>query len=263
MKRIILKAGLVALIGWMPSTAPAADLPAPVAAAAATLSNMGYSEVGVSLRVFGGYALHGQKEGVFVTIALSSDAKTLVSAMLFRDLDGNGVFGQDESLGPSETRPLTILIKTALSDPASVAAPTGTAAPEENVARDVDIPGFTQIFQTLPIGPILQITASERLGVGTPVLEETRTEISATSDGGQDNGQHVTQVTSVAGLHLRDRNTAVSGSGVTSVTLSQVDVAAIRASVTSAAPDGNVLRESILASVPTSDSIRAGIAAPP
>lgn len=256
---------LASLIGFgvLPSVLWANDLPASVTAAEATLVNLGYSDVVVSLRVFGGYVLQGKLDGAFATIALSPDGKTIISTMLFRDLDGNGVFGQDESLGPNQTQPLEAFIRTALSDPASVTRPAGAAALQEMGAKDLDTPGFVQTSQNLLTGPSLQVKAREQLGVGTPTLMETLTVISVESDAEQDHGLHVTQVNTASGLQVRDRDTVVSQPGGGQVTFSQPDVAAIRASVASATPDADTLRAAIQSNTPTAESIRAGIATPP
>lgn len=261
MRKIAL-ASLLAF-GLMPSVVLANDLPASVKAAAATLVNLGYSDVAVSLRVFGGYVLQGKLDGAFATIALSPDGKTIISTALFRDLDGNGVFGQDESLGASETQPLEARIRTALSDPASVASPEGSVALQENGIKDLNIPGFVQTSQNLLTGSSLQVKAWEQLGVGTPALMETQTVISVASDGEQDHGLQVTQINAASGLQVRDRNTVISQPGGGPVTFLQPDVAAIRASVANTAPDANALRDAIQSNVPTADSIRAGIIAPP
>ena len=84
-------AGLLALIGLMPEVVLASGLPASVKAAAATLVNLGYTEVAVSFRVFGGYVLQGKLDDTFVMVALAADGTTIVQTELFRDLDGNGV----------------------------------------------------------------------------------------------------------------------------------------------------------------------------
>lgn len=260
--RNIALASLVAF-GLMPSVVLANELPASVKAAAATLVNMGYSDVAVSLRVFGGYVLQGKLGGAFATIALSTDGKTIISTALFRDLDGNGVFGQDEALGQRETQPLATMIRTALSDPASVAGQQAAGAVQENGAADLDIPGFVQTSQNLITSSSLQVKAREQLGVGTPVLMETQTVIAVDSDREQDHGLHVTQVSTTSGLQVRDRNTVVSQPGGGQVTFSQPDVAAIRASVASGTPNADALRAALQSNAPTAESIRAGIAPPP
>lgn len=260
--RPISKAALFALVGLMPSVVMASGLPLSVKAAAGMLANLGYADVSVSLRVFGGYVLQGKLDDTFVMIALSGDGKTLVRTELFRDLDGNGVFGQDEVLGANESQPLEAGIQAALSDPGSVVL-TGDAAPVELGAQNLDIPGFSQQAQYLTVDSTLQVKAHEGLGVGMPGSFETRTETSIDSVGGQKRGLQVSQVTSLAGSRVWDRSTSVSQSGGTQMTFSPPDVAAIRANVASTTPDADAIRAEIQSNLPTEESIRSGISTPP
>lgn len=260
--RNITLASLICL-GLMPSVVLAKELPASVKAAATTLVNLGYTEVAVSLRVFGGYVLQGSLDGAFLVLALSPDGKTLVSTNLFRDLDGNGVFGQDESLGLNQTQPLATMLLTALADPSSVAGPSGQDVPHDDFAGDLNIPGFGQTSQNLLTGPILQVKAREQIGVGMPSSLETQTVTSIETGDEQRHGLQVTQINAASGLYVWDRDTVVSQPGGGSVTFSQPDVAAIRAGVVSAQPDVAALRTFIYTNIPTEDSIRAGIAALP
>ena len=81
--------GAVAGLGLV--AAGAVTLPERVAAVAAGLERSGYTDVRVTERIFGGFAIQGKKGTDFAIIALDADGKMLNHAELFRDVDGDGV----------------------------------------------------------------------------------------------------------------------------------------------------------------------------
>lgn len=266
----------VALAGLLPALPISAGVPASVASVADALRGLGYTDVAVSLRVFGGYVLQGRKGDDFVMVALGPDGRKLDQAQLYRDSDGNGVFGQDERLGPTQTAPLEAAVTAVLFGNGT---PTGADGKES-----LDIPGFSQQAERLFADQSLRTSATERLGSGVPVAEETMVSKDQDKTGLQERGVQTTQTTTVDGLKVGN---AVSwiiqdggpGTDFAPLTISgnmpdadalraqavaqAPDAEALRSAISGAAPQADALRSSILAGVPSAEQIRAAILPPP
>ena len=255
---------LVSLLGMQPSGLWAKDLPVTVKAVAAAMADMGYTDVGVSLRVFGGYVLQGKMDDTFVMIALSENGTRLDRVEIFVDQDSNGVFGINESLGSDDQRFLMNAIVAAFPRELANGLPQEVG---EQVALtndlNVTVPGFTQEFEASVTGTSMRIMASEKLGVGVPTLIDVTNATSKDVEGEQVLGSKRKQVVEVAGLLSRSRDTNVSHSGGTKVGLTPSDAAGIRDNVLASTPDSNTLRDQIELHVPTADGIRAGIVSAP
>ncbi len=263
MLRNITMVWLSAFLGLTPVAVLANELPPSVAAAAATLRNLGYDDVAVSFRVFGGYVLQGKMGGDFAMVALSADGRTLERIELFHDLDANGVFGQDETLGSNETAPVEAMIWAALNDPSSIEVPVESDTRPEVGPNDLYIPGFAQKSQVSVARNSLQANAYETLGFGTPAVFESRTETSIETLGQQDYGVKVDQVTSLPGLRVEDKVTVTSQPRRSTASFTEPDVDAIQDSIVNATPDAVALKDSIMSKVPTSEDILLAIVAPP
>ena len=255
---------LVSLLGMQPSGLWAKDLPVTVKAVAAAMADMGYTDVGVSLRVFGGYVLQGKMDDTFVMIALSENGTRLDRVEIFVDQDSNGVFGINESLGSDDQRFLMNAIVAAFPKELAIGLPQEVG---EQVALtndlNVTVPGFTQEFEASVTGTSMRIMASEKLGVGVPTLIDVTNATSKDVEGEQVLGSKRKQVVEVAGLLSRSRDTNVSHFGGTKVGLTPSDAAGIRDNVLASTPDSNTLRDQIELHVPTADGIRAGIVSAP
>lgn len=277
-----------ALIGLLPSLA-GAGVPASVASVADALRGLGFADVSISLRVLGGYVLQGRKGDDFVTVALGPDGRQLDRAQLYRDSDGNGVFAQDERLGPTLTQPVQAAVTAALSG-----SGTPTAADGE---ESLDIPGFSQQAERLFADQSLRASAHERLGSGLAVTEETLLSSDLDQTGMQHRGGQTRQVTTADGLSQRNQTAWIIQPGGPATDFAPLsfgadmpdadalradavaqspDPVALRRSITGAAPDhdslstaitstaprADDLRSAILATVPTADAVRAGILPP-
>lgn len=255
---------VVALFGMQPSVPLAKELPATVKAVAAAMVKLGYTEVGVSLRVFGGFVLQGKMADTFVMIALSEDGTLLDRVEVFVDGDLNGVFGINESLGFDDQRSVINAIVAAFPDGEPITLPQGEGG-QVALSNDLNvvIPGFEQKFETSLTGTSMRVTASEKVGVDVPAFFEVITLTSKEADGQQNHGSTRTQVAEVAGLRSQNKDTNVSQSGGTTIGLTPPDAAEMRNNVLASAPNANTLREQIELHVPTAEGIRAGIVSPP
>lgn len=274
--------GVVGLVGLSSGLAHGSEVPTTVDAVAASLEDAGYTEVAVTLRVFGGYVLQARKGDAFVMVALGADGVTLDHAEVFRDSDGDGVFGSDEALGPDETQPLRLMVTTALSapDPDPDGPDGGTGDVRGGV---VEIAGFAQRPESLFAGASLRASAREVLGSGHVVSTVEREETIEDTRGGQRRAVQTLQSQSMSGFEIRDQIATVMQPGgapgefqpltfaggfadadaIRADALSQTpDAESLRNSITGAAPDAEALRTRILGSIPSADAIRGAIVPP-
>lgn len=173
--------------------AMAATLPAPVAAVANGLENAGYTDVRVTERIFGGFAIQGRKGGDFAMIVLDAEGQMLDHAELFRDADGDGVFETDETLGQPGRSTLRKLIATSLD------AKPGSAE-RDLLAGNTDQPGFSQDMTTLFAPGGLRVQANQTLGSGGIAVVDQSLSLNSDSDGYQRRGEQRTQLQTMSGL---------------------------------------------------------------
>jgi hypothetical protein len=271
--------GLVAGLGL--TAAAAVTLPAPVAAVAAGLEHAGYTDVRVTERVFGGFAIEGTKGADFAMIVVDAQGMMLDHAELFRDADGDGVFETNETLGLPGRSTLRDLIFEAL------------AAPAEPTERDVnvgtlDTPGFGQNMESLFATGGLRLDAGQRLGSGSISFVDESLSLDQDGEGLQRRGDSQSQLKTTTGLGMLTLSATATNRGGASGTFapltinlpgtvtSGVNAEDIRSSVTSNGPDGEALgnsitamapsaaalTEQIMSNAPTAESIRATITAP-
>lgn len=271
--------GLITGLGL--SAAGAVTLPAPVAAVIAGLEKAGFTDVRVTERIFGGFAIQGRKGAEFALIAMDAQGRLLDHAELFRDADNDGVFETDETLGTRGQTALRDLVIAAL------AAPAGTAEIDLRYG-DTDVAGFKQGQDSLFAPGGLQIQANETLGSGGMSAREESVSLDADQTGYQRRGARTVQQESMAGFGLLSLSATAAlpggiggafapltidtpqgvGSGVneaeirSSVAANAPDAAALQASITAAAPNATALTASIVANAPTAEQVRAGISAP-
>jgi hypothetical protein len=271
--------GLVAGLGI--AQAGAITLPAPVAAVAAGLERSGYTDVRVTERIFGGFAIQGTKGTDFAIIALDAQGKMLDHAELFRDADGDGVFETDETLGNPGREALRTLIRTSLAEPA-------TATDRDLKFGETDSAGFSQNMDSLFAPGGLRIEAGQQLGSGGVALAEKMVSLDSDGTGIQRRGERRVQQESMAGFGVLSfsAQTASSGgvtgsfapltidapTGVTAganaeeirngVAANTPDRTALQNTITAGAPSAADLTQQILSTAPTAESIRAGITAP-
>lgn len=271
--------GLVAGLGI--TAVAAMSLPPQVAAVATGLESAGYTDVRVTERIFGGFAIEGIKGTDFAMIVVDAEGNMLDHAELFRDEDGDGVFETGETLGNPGRATLRALIVEALSAPAE--------STERNVQfGNLDTVGFAQNAETLFATGGMRINAGQRLGSGKiAVLDETLS-LEADADGLQRRGESQLQTKSMVGLGLLSlsatgTNTGGASGGFapltitlpetvtsgvnaedirSSVTSTSPDAEALQASITAGAPSAEALTAQIMSTVPTAESIRATVAAP-
>lgn len=247
----------------------AAPVPAAVAEIAATLEAQGYTQVRVTERIFGGYVVEGRKGADFAMIALLDDGRTLDHTELFRDADADGVFEQAETTGPAAQAALRSLVTATLAKPAGTTTTTRTA-----LSGQTDIAGFNQQVTTLFAPRGMKVEATERLGSGGMMVQDTTQRRDLDADGVQRRGSVTTQTRSMAEFGSLNLSavTALPGGPQGSfapLTISAGDAAAnaalasgIRSTVTASTPDATALRASILSTAPSADAIRAGITPP-
>jgi hypothetical protein len=271
--------GLVAGLGI--AAAGAVTLPAPVAAVAAGLEKAGFTDVRVTERIFGGFAIQATKGEEFAMIALDADGKMLDHAELFRDADGDGVFETNETMGVPGRNALRDLIFAALD------APPASADRQLNFGA-VDGAGFEQNSETLFATGGLRVNASQTLGSGGIASSEKMLSLDYDGEGLQRRGERRVQQQTMAGLgSLTLSASATETGGITggfapltvdvstgvtnavdaegirsNVAANTPDAAALRSAITAAAPSAAALTEQILSTAPTAESIRAGITAP-
>lgn len=278
----ILRASVFALVtGLGLSSAAAVTLPAPVAAVIVGLEKAGYTDVRVTERIFGGFAIQGRKGGDFALIAIDAQGQLLDHAELFRDADNDGVFETDETLGTRGQVALRDLVI------ASLAATKGSAERDLNYGT-VDVAGFKQNANSLFAPGGLRVVANETLGSGGMSQHEQSVSLDADGTGYQRRGVRTVQQDSMAGFGLLSLSaTAVLPGGVSgafaplsvdtpqgvtsgvneaeirsSVAANAPNAAALQASITSAAPNAAALTATIMAAAPTAEQVRAGISAP-
>lgn len=271
--------GLMAGLGL--SVAGAATLPAPIAAVAAGLEKAGYTDVRVTERVFGGFAIQGMKGTDFAMIALNAEGKMLDQAEIFRDVDVDGVFETDETLGIPGRDILRDLIVAALEAPPA-------SAERELKYGAVNASGFTQNMQTLFAPGGLRLDAGETLGSGGVASREKILMLDTDGDGLQRRGEKRVQEQTMAGLgFLTLSATATTKGGITgsfapltvdvpdgitsgvdaeeirnTVAANTPDAAALESSIIAASPSAAALTAQIMSTAPTAESIRATITAP-
>lgn len=269
------------VVGFGLTAASAFAMPAPVAAVAAGLEHAGYTDVRVTERVFGGFAIEGTKGADFAMIVVDAQGMMLDHAELFRDADGDGVFETNETLGLPGRSTLRDLIFEALS------------ASAEPTKRDVnagtlDTPGFAQNAESLFATGGLRLSAGQRLGSGSLALLDERLSLDDDGEGLQRRGDSQSQLKTTAGLGMlmlsatATTNGGASGtfapltinlpetvtSGVTaediraSITSNGPDAESLGNSITAMAPVAAALTEQIMSKAPTAESIRATITAP-
>lgn len=275
--RFGLVAGVMAVVaGW----AGATTVPAAVAAVAAGLERAGYTNVRVTERIFGGFAIEGRKGGDFAIITLDARGEMLDHAELFRDKDGDGVFETNETLGTPGRGQLRDLVVSSLKEPVSTERVVQTG--------NVENAGFGQGIGTLFAQGGLRVDAHERLGSGGLATEEKVISLAQDGVGMQRRGERRFQQQSVSGLGLLSLSatTAAPGGAVGSfapltvdvpqpvdsgvdgaairseVAANSPDATALRAQITANAPSASALTQQITSAAPTAESIKAGIAAP-
>ncbi len=262
-------------------SAGAVTLPTPVSAVANGLQTAGYSDVRVTERIFGGFAIQGRKGTDFAMIVLDAEGQMLDHAELFRDADGDGVFETNETLGQPGRATLRKLIV------ASLDAKPGSAE-RDVLGGTADQPGFAQQSTTLFAPGGLRFGASQTLGSGGVALEEQSLSLNSDADGFQRRGERRVQQQSMVGLGMLSLSATATtpggalgtfapltvnvptgiSSGVdaqqirSDVAASAPNAAALTSTITAAAPSAAALTQQILSNVPTADSIRAGITAP-
>lgn len=270
--------GVAGVIALSSGLAQAAELPPTVEAVAAALEDAGYDEVAVTLRVFGGYVVQASKDEDFVIVALAAGGKTLDHTQVFRDSDGDGVAGTDETLGPDVTAPLQSLIAAALSDPQG-----GGGDTRDVRSGAVEVSGFTQRSESLFSGTSLRASGHEVLGSGQVASTLERKVTHKDAVGEQRRAVQTEQLQSMSGFRIDDRIATVTESGgapgaflpltlssgfvdaeaIRADALSQApDAGSLRATILGATPDAEALRSRILDGAPTADAIRATIVAP-
>lgn len=271
--------GLVAGLGI--AAAGAVTLPAPVAAVAAGLEKAGFTDVRVTERIFGGFAIQATKGEEFAMIVLDAEGQMLDHAELFRDADGDGVFETNETLGLPGRTALQGLIVAALD------APSASADRQLNYGA-VDGAGFEQNSETLFATGGLRVNAGQTLGSGGIASSEKMLSLDYDGEGLQRRGERRVQQQSMAGLGsltLSASATETGGimggfapltvdvpNGVTNavdaegirntVAANTPDAAALQSAIMAAAPSASALTQQILSTAPTAESIRASITAP-
>jgi len=271
--------GLFAGLGI--TTAAATLLPAQVAAVAAGLETAGYTDVRVTERVFGGFAIEGLKGSDFAVIVVDAEGNMLDHAELFRDEDDDGVFETNETLGKAGRAALRSLIVEAL-----VALPEST---ERDVRfGNLDTVGFAQNVENLFATGGMRVGAGQRLGSGSIALLDETLSLATDAEGLQRRGETQVQLKSMVGfglLSLSATGTNPGGasggfapltiilpemvtSGVnaedirSSVTSTTPDAEALKAALTAGAPSAEALTAQIMSTAPTTESIRASFTAP-
>lgn len=271
--------GLTAGLGI--ATAGAVTLPAPIAAIASGLEKAGYTDVRVTERVFGGFAIQATKGADFAMIALDAEGKMLDHAELFRDVDGDGVFETDETLGIPGRTILRDLISAALE------APPGSTDRKLSSGA-VDSAGFAQHMETLFATGGLRLDAGQTLGSGGIASTEKLLSLDADGDGIQRRGESRVQQQTMAGFGVLQLSATGSNKGGITGTFAPLtvdvpdgvssgvnaedirsdvaanapDAAALQSSITAAAPSAAALTQQILSTAPTAESVRATITAP-
>ncbi len=267
--------GAVAGLGLV--AAGAVTLPERVAAVAAGLERSGYTDVRVTERIFGGFAIQGKKGTDFAIIALDADGKMLNHAELFRDVDGDGVFESTETLGMPGRATLRNLILDALDEPPS-------NADRDLAYGDANAAGFQQNMDSLFAPGGLRLDAGERLGSGGIATKDEVSLLNADGNGMQRRGERREQQQSMVRQGVLSLSaTATNLGGVTgsfaplaidvgsaaaaeeirnSVSANAPDQAALQSAITAASPSAAELTQQILSATPTAESIRAGITAP-
>lgn len=272
--------GLFAGVGY--TAAAAVTLPASIAAVAAGLESAGYTDVRVTERIFGGFAIEGVKGTDYAMIVADPKGNMLDHAELFRDSDGDGVFEASETLGIPGSTTLRRLIAEALD------APPPSTQRAAKLANS-DTAGFGQSMESLFASGGMRLDAAQRLGNGSVVMSEMTQSLHADAEGFQRRGESRTQLNSTTGLGLKTISAiatlpgGISG-GFAPLTIdlpdsftNGVNAEEIRTNVISSAPDANALQASISASTPsavaltaqilsttpTANSIRATITGPP
>lgn len=271
--------GLVAGLGL--AAAGAVTLPAPIAAIAAGLEKAGYTDVRVTERVFGGFAIQGMKGTDFAMIALDAEGKMLDHAEIFRDADGDGVFETDETLGIPGRTALRDLIFAALDAP-------NVSSERELKYGAVDGAGFSQNMETLFAPGGLRLDAGQTLGSGGIASTEKLLSLDGDTEGKQRRGELREQTQTMTGFGILSLSaTATNRGGITgsfapltvdlpdsissgvdaeairsTVAANTPDAAALQSTITAAAPSAAALTQQIMSSAPTADSIRSGITAP-
>jgi hypothetical protein len=271
--------GLVAGLGL--TAAAAGTVPAAVAAVAAGLENAAYTDVLVTERIFGGFAIEGTKGADFAMIIVDAQGMMLDHAELFRDADGDGVFETNETLGLPGRNTLRDLIFEAL------AAPADPTEREVNFGT-LDTAGFGQNMESLFATGGLRLNAGQRLGSGNIALLDESLSLDGDSEGLQRRGDSQTQLQTMTGLGILTLSATATNRGSASGTFaplminlpgtvtSGVNAEDIRSSVTSNIPDAKALGNSITAvapsaaalteqimfNAPTAESIRATTTAP-
>jgi hypothetical protein len=268
-------------VGFGLTAAAAVTMPALVAAVAGGLENAGYTDVRVTERVFGGFAIEGTKDADFAIIVVDYQGIILDHAELFRDADGDGVFEVSETLGLPGSSTLRDLIFEAL---AASAEPT-----QRNVnVGTLDVPGFGQNRGSLFATGGLRLDAGERLGSGSFALLDQGLSLGEDGDGLQRRGVSQKQLLTMTGLGMLTLSATATGPGgqsgsfaPLSVNLpgaftSGANVEDIRSKVAGSSPDSQVLRaaitavapsaadliEQIKSNVPTAEVIHATITTP-
>ncbi|OYU19385.1 MAG: hypothetical protein CFE34_05635 [Rhodobacteraceae bacterium PARR1] len=261
--------------------AGALTLPTAVAAVANGLQTAGYSDVRVTERIFGGFAIQGRKGTDFAMIVLDAEGRMLDHAELFRDTDGDGVFETDETLGQPGRATLRKLIV------ASLDAKPGSA--ERDVLEGTaDQPGFAQQSTTLFATGGLRLDASQTLGSGGVASQEQTLSLNSDGEGMQRRGEKRVQQETMAGLGILSLSATATTSGGADGTFAPLtvnvptgissgvdaqqirsdvagnapDAASLTSTITAASPTAAALTQQILSNVPSADSIRAGITAP-
>lgn len=269
--------GLVAGLGI--AQAGAVTLPAPVAAVAAGLEQSGYTNVRVTERIFGGFAIQGTKGTDFAIIVLDAKGNMLDHAELFRDADGDGVFETDETLGNPGRDALRNVIRASLAAP----APSNE---RELQYGEIDSAGFAQNAESLFAPGGLRVEGGQQLGSGGIASTEKMVSLDSDGAGVQRRGERRVQQESMSGIGVLSFSAqtadigGATGSFAPLTTEIQTSVAATAAeirsgvaadapdrtalqnTITAGAPSAAALTEQILSATPTAESIRAGISAP-
>jgi hypothetical protein len=266
--------GFVAGLGL--TAAAAGTVPVPVAAVAVGLENAAYTDVLVTERIFGGFAIEGTKGADFAIIIVDAQGKMLDHAELFRDADGDGVFEANETLGLPGRNTLRDLIFEALATPAD------QTEREVNFGT-LDTAGFGQNIKSLFAIGGLRLNAGQRLGSGSIALLDESLSLDVDREGLQRRGDSQTQLQTMTGFGILKLSAAATNGGgaggafaplmislpgaVTSgvnaedirssVTSNILDAKALENSIMALAPSAVALTEQIMINAPTVESIRA------
>lgn len=275
---------MVALACWAAAfAAPAAADATPwqVEAVALHLEAGGYTEVRVTKRVFGGFAVQALDGDRFVMILLSPDGLRVSHAELFEDADADGVFESDEALGLDGTATLRALVAEAVKAGPADAAPDAT--PRDIAGGDVQDPAHAQKQESLFAPAAVKAYGKENVGAFGIGAEASETLWDTDAEGSQRRGRTTTDTKFMSGFATTERSAwAINKGGPQgdfaplALSIDQADGAGIRDAVTSAAPNAETLgasltlgapnaddlRAAILATTPTADSIRALIPVP-